>query len=253
MITLLRKIRKRLIGEKNFSSYLLYAIGEILLVVIGILLALQINNWNENRKRIADERILAKELYQELQRNLEYIDDELNGKFVKGRVEALRNLLSLTSQPEPNIEFGDFNKLYELSSSYQVYSPIRNKTDRILNLENFTFSQSETLYDELLAYYNSLQNVKEYYDLIDATWKLANQPFLIEHYPLRNFYWLPEDIRGSRHQVDHIKMLKDQKFESLLASIMADVYGYEKRLKLNRDHIHTLIEILKSDYSLVNK
>jgi len=50
MITLLRKIRKRLISKNNFSSYLLYAIGEIALVVIGILIALQINNWNEAKK-----------------------------------------------------------------------------------------------------------------------------------------------------------------------------------------------------------
>ena len=49
MITLLRKIRKNLLTENRFSKYLLYAIGEIVLVVIGILIALQINNWNQNK------------------------------------------------------------------------------------------------------------------------------------------------------------------------------------------------------------
>jgi hypothetical protein len=49
MIKFFRKIRQRLLTENKFSKYLLYAIGEIILVVIGILIALQINNWNEKR------------------------------------------------------------------------------------------------------------------------------------------------------------------------------------------------------------
>lgn len=50
MIKFFRKIRQRLVTENKFSKYLLYAIGEIVLVMIGILLALQVNNWNENNK-----------------------------------------------------------------------------------------------------------------------------------------------------------------------------------------------------------
>ncbi|WP_051957594.1 DUF6090 family protein [Altibacter lentus] len=49
MIKFFRKIRHRFLSENKFSKYLLYAIGEIILVVIGILIALQINNWNQDR------------------------------------------------------------------------------------------------------------------------------------------------------------------------------------------------------------
>ncbi|NND80372.1 MAG: hypothetical protein HKN53_10775 [Maribacter sp.] len=49
MIKFFRKIRQRLLTENKFSKYLLYAIGEIVLVVIGILIALQINNWNQKK------------------------------------------------------------------------------------------------------------------------------------------------------------------------------------------------------------
>lgn len=49
MIKFFRHIRQKLLSENKFSKYLIYAIGEIILVVIGILIALQINNWNENR------------------------------------------------------------------------------------------------------------------------------------------------------------------------------------------------------------
>ena len=54
-----RKIRERLISGNKFSKYLMYAIGEIILVVIGILIALQINNWNQARK---DDRALKEYL-----------------------------------------------------------------------------------------------------------------------------------------------------------------------------------------------
>lgn len=60
MLAFLRKIRKSLIETGNSKRYILYAIGEIALVVIGILIALQINNWNLNRMNsIEEQRILA--------------------------------------------------------------------------------------------------------------------------------------------------------------------------------------------------
>jgi len=50
MIKFFRKIRQKLLTENKFSKYLLYAFGEIILVIIGILIALSINNWNEEKK-----------------------------------------------------------------------------------------------------------------------------------------------------------------------------------------------------------
>ena len=55
MIRFFRKIRQKLLIENKVSKYLLYAIGEILLVMIGILLALQVNNWNDKRKTHSQE------------------------------------------------------------------------------------------------------------------------------------------------------------------------------------------------------
>lgn len=66
MIKFFRRVRRKLIDEGNLKKYLIYAIGEIILVVVGILLALQINTWNEAGKENKQERELANNLYEEL-------------------------------------------------------------------------------------------------------------------------------------------------------------------------------------------
>ena len=58
MITFFKKIRHQLLSKNKFSKYLTYAIGEIILVVIGILIALTINNWNEKQKELAQEQLI---------------------------------------------------------------------------------------------------------------------------------------------------------------------------------------------------
>src|SRR5210317_1869781 len=59
MIKLFKKIRQQLLSQSKLSKYLIYAIGEIVLVVIGILIAIQINNWNEDQKKSDREKILV--------------------------------------------------------------------------------------------------------------------------------------------------------------------------------------------------
>jgi len=65
MIKFFRKIRQKLLQENKISGYLKYGIGEIFLVVIGILIALSINNWNENRKLDQQEKSYLNRLIQE--------------------------------------------------------------------------------------------------------------------------------------------------------------------------------------------
>ncbi len=77
MIKFFRKIRQRLLIENKFSKYLIYAIGEIVLVVIGILIALQINNWNENKKTKIKELKILRELSSDLTQNLDDININL--------------------------------------------------------------------------------------------------------------------------------------------------------------------------------
>lgn len=77
MLRFFRKLRHRLLTENRFNKYLLYAVGEILLVVIGILIALQVDNWNEGRKDVRTEMDYWVSLYAELNRNLEQVNFQI--------------------------------------------------------------------------------------------------------------------------------------------------------------------------------
>jgi hypothetical protein len=83
MISIFRKIRQKLLKENKIGNYLKYAIGEIFLVVIGILIALQINIWNEERKHQIKLLNIYSLIYndiendiQDLQRNLAYYNEK---------------------------------------------------------------------------------------------------------------------------------------------------------------------------------
>ena len=77
MIPFYRKIRKKLSDDNNFLKYSRYATGEILLVVIGILIALQINNWNENRRLRKVEVKLLRELHNDLLVTLDELEMDI--------------------------------------------------------------------------------------------------------------------------------------------------------------------------------
>lgn len=77
MIRLLRKVRKNLLSENKYGIYILYATGEIVLVMAGILLALQIDNWNEARKdRNTEEQYMNRLLY-DLQNDTSYFSSQI--------------------------------------------------------------------------------------------------------------------------------------------------------------------------------
>ncbi|WP_167611338.1 DUF6090 family protein [Maribellus sediminis] len=77
MIKFFRNIRKKLAAENKASAYLRYAVGEILLVVIGILIAVQVNNWNEARKERIQEHLLVQSIISDLKMDTLMINQTL--------------------------------------------------------------------------------------------------------------------------------------------------------------------------------
>ena len=92
MLTFFRRIRKGLLGQGATSKYLLYAVGEIALVVIGILIALQINNWNEGIKNKIKGIEYLNSLYEDLKQDsihLSFLIDSYQGKM--GKLSMMEN------------------------------------------------------------------------------------------------------------------------------------------------------------------
>ena len=96
MIKFFRRIRQQKLSEKKFSKYLIYAIGEIILVVFGILIALQINTWNENRINDKQEIIILKALKTEISEN-----QVLLSSYVRQHSEVLKLLKELNAHISP--------------------------------------------------------------------------------------------------------------------------------------------------------
>lgn len=100
MIGLLRRIRRKLIDERHLQKYSIYALGEILLVVVGILIALQINNWNEARKARQVEKQYLLALKEEFSLNLQEAE----------RVIALCERISVSSAKLANWAGPDYER-----------------------------------------------------------------------------------------------------------------------------------------------
>lgn len=89
MLRFFRQIRQRLLTDNKFSKYLLYAVGEILLVVIGILIALQVDNWNEEQKQRIEEQKLISALIEEVANNIDSLTKNLNtSQFIADQTSA---------------------------------------------------------------------------------------------------------------------------------------------------------------------
>jgi len=90
MIKFFRKIRYDLMEKNKTGKYLKYAIGEIILVVIGILIALQINNWNETSKNEREQIVFLNNLKNDLNNDLIQLDQIL--KFQKEKLSTVNKL-----------------------------------------------------------------------------------------------------------------------------------------------------------------
>ena len=153
MIKFFRKIRQKLLSENKLSKYLIYAVGEIILVVIGILIALAINNWT-NEKRVHSEEIATlQKLIQDLKSdNKRYLDNiefynEFGAYLIKSKEIIYKKSLSDDEIKEVMGFYGAIIK--DINPRKTTYEEMLN-SGRIYNLSN------EKLVDEIIEYYKFL-------------------------------------------------------------------------------------------------
>lgn len=158
MIKFFRRIRQRLLSENKFSQYLMYAVGEIVLVVIGILIALQINTWNENKKNNRLEAAYYCRLLEDIDQDIEQISQLLQSAEdrLKASNQAVR--LLLTDNPR-KIEVG---KQIWLANK-AVYIDFRPNNATFQDLKSgakLNIIDDKDVIKALNTYYNNLESLK---------------------------------------------------------------------------------------------
>lgn len=149
MIKFFRKIRQKLLSENKFSKYLIYAIGEIILVVAGILIALSINNWNEANKSEAKEIKILSNLRADLENTL--IEYEAAAEFNKSTIEEISKLQhyqknNLPYSAELDFSFGVFPHFY--------FSSAINSTYKSLQTTGIGIIQNDSLKNKIVNVYD---------------------------------------------------------------------------------------------------
>lgn len=168
MMKFFRKIRQKLLQDNHFSKYLLYAIGEIALVVIGIVIALQINNWNENRKIRKLELTLLKELNENLESDIH--DMNFNRGFHERGVLSANIILFSFENNFPQND--SLNKHYGKVSLIPMF--LRTETAyNSFQANGMRIIKNDSLRIIITQYYEEkTQFLKDY---IDAEWNVQFQ------------------------------------------------------------------------------
>ena len=113
MIKFFRKIRYDLMEKNKTGKYLKYAIGEIILVMIGILLALQVNNWNNNRIEQNEEKEVTAKLHADFKENKKVLKDFLIE--VNNQMNAQITLMNLVGASKEELYKHNLDSIFYIS------------------------------------------------------------------------------------------------------------------------------------------
>ncbi len=194
MIKIFRHIRKSLLMENKTSKYFKYAIGEIALVMIGILLALQVNNWNENRKQLAHGQTLMFELMDEITEDI--------GAFNW----AIENLKEGIKNQEAIFKIKDLRSIDTDSLSY-IFSMANvdikvntNTFEKIKNQGLTSLSENDSLNKEINQYFD--RYIMSFNRRIDYFWN---------RYQKRNEYFQEDNtVNFNLNYVEGLDLVSEQ-------------------------------------------
>ncbi|MAB47293.1 MAG: hypothetical protein CMC05_01555 [Flavobacteriaceae bacterium] len=177
MINFFRKTRQKFLRENRFTKYLLYATGEIILVVIGILIALQVNNWNIDRQVKNKEQAYLLEIRNNLQQDSLKLQEVLD--FNENKDKIVEDMLQIFVDTLTNKErFRILNKNANDFTYYEVFDPVRIAFNNMLSAESIGLIGNSELRKALSEYYNY-----PYLDGVQNRISVINRRVVDEHYP----------------------------------------------------------------------
>jgi len=149
MIKIFRKVRQKMLEQSKIKSYFVYAIGEIVLVVIGILIALQINNWNENRKQQSEFNNILKTIYKDLK------TDTIQAKIIIDYYKEIEKNSTKIINNEINIDnYDDFPNVKALASRYLPFTIQTKGFEMVKNFNAKNDIQNDSIFIVVSQFYS---------------------------------------------------------------------------------------------------
>ena len=243
MINFFRKTRKKLADDNKPMKYMRYAIGEIILVVIGILIALQINNWNEERKVSHERDRLLINLKTEFKHNKEvWLADSL--RWTKS-MQVVTKLLKYTG-PDPNIEAHLFDSLLSLDLDPIVYNPKMKVYNELM--QQIKIIKNDHLRELLYQWQVALDSwrINERLTLKNRDDRVEFMQEQIIYRNIDNNYYLDGTLGESKFSIDNRNVLKDFRFENHLENLIyTRLFGINKWEELRENIDGILVELEK--------
>ena len=161
MIKLFRHLRKELMEQNKTTRYFKYAIGEIILVVIGILIALQINNWNQERLNNKQEQQILLQLKSEFEENLNELDRK---DLMRNRMISSIGQLFKIKKADNHTEFHVDTLRHYISWTYNTptFDPVMGTTSELLASGKLYIIRNNELKTRLTNWSGQVDRLREY-------------------------------------------------------------------------------------------
>jgi hypothetical protein len=217
MVKFFRKIRQQLLTDNKYTKYLLYAIGEIILVVIGILIALSINNWNNQQINRSESYEFNRRLSKEIDLNLELADSKIAE--IKSMISSSKGILDLFKKDPNDQDPRSLDSLIFLAISGVKTEFIIGTLSEGLNTGKVALIQSDELKSKLYGLPSNIAYVGEYDKTYSTYVGEILQPFLYENFNYRRMdnSFSEFDVGPSKFNAQESKtLLEDKRFENLI-------------------------------------
>ena len=190
MIKFFRKIRQNLLMQNNNVRYIKYAIGEIVLVVIGILFALQINNWNLDRIERKNEGIILMDLKVEFEENLRDAERVFEGNSgIYNAISAIQKKIAIKDYDQ-----NELDSLMYFVFDWFDYTPKPGASNNLINSGNLNLITNKEL-RKLLTLWSGVDAELEDDEALAVRYSHdVIIPFLAEHFPIGNLEKFDFDI-----------------------------------------------------------
>ena len=209
MLKFFRRIRQQLISEGKTGKYLKYAIGEIVLVVIGILIALQINNWNQEKKENQFEIKMLTELQTGINHNLSQLR-----RAIGTNENAIASCEIIITHLENNLPYNDSLDVHFSRSLAWFYPSLGNASYESLKEYGMQLIKNDTIKQMLRGVYDIqwltvLSNRQELYFYNTVAPNLTS---LFESY----------DFRGPMQPYNYEALKKNSTYKHIIRTLMAN-------------------------------